>query len=72
MRRVMQPRPEDAATLERKRAALADQLDRHYWRERRVVMGSASVETIDCVLRMRYLSRVLAGPRALGPPLARR
>lgn len=59
------PRPEDRAALEAKRAALADALDRHGWRERRIVLGVASPETIDCVLRMRHLSRVLAGPRRL-------
>lgn len=64
--------PSTAAALERKRAALASQLDRHGWRERRIVLGVASPETIDCVLRMRYLSRVLAGPRRLvGLRLAR-
>lgn len=59
------PGPEDMADLNARRAALADQLDRHGWRERRIVAGNASPETIDCVLRNRHLSRVLAGPRPL-------
>lgn len=62
------PTQQDAASLERKRAELADKLDRHAWRERRVVSGTASAATVDCVMRNRHLSRVLAGPRpVIGP-----
>jgi hypothetical protein len=64
------PRAEDAASLARKREALADQLDRHAWRERRVVAGSCGPETVDCVIRHKYLSRVLTGPRAVYGPRA--
>lgn len=70
--RVITPRPKDAQALAAARHKLTQALECHHWRERRVVMGVASPETIDCVLRMRYLSRVLAGPRPLtGLRLAR-
>lgn len=64
--------PDTAAMLERKRATLADQLDRHAWRQRRMALGVASPETAACVDRMRYLSRVIEGPtRLIGLRLAR-
>jgi hypothetical protein len=56
------PSLEDAEALKRARLQLADKLDRHAWRERRIVNGQASPETIDATLRNRHLSRVLAGP----------
>lgn len=65
------PGPDDVAALARKRAELDAKLDRHGWRERRIVAGSASTETVDVVLRNRHLSRVLAGPVALGPRMVR-
>ena len=61
----MTPRPEARAALERKRAAFAAAVDRQYWRERRIVAGTASVETIEAALEFRHLSRVLAGPRSM-------
>lgn len=67
----IEPGPDDVAALARKRAELDAKLDRHGWRERRVVLGVASPETIDCVMRNRHLSRVLAGPVALGPRTSR-
>lgn len=66
------PSPEDVEALARARLQLADRLDRHSWRERRIVMGSASPETVDCVLGNRHLSRVLAGPVADRAPRALR
>ncbi len=56
------PGPEDRAALDRKRAELADRLEAHEARERRIVLGVASEATIDCVMRNKHLSRVLAGP----------
>lgn len=65
------PSAEDIEALARARLQLADELDRHKYRERRIVSGVASPQTIDCVLRNRHLSRVLAGPVALGPRTSR-
>lgn len=64
--------PKDAAALEAKRDALMRQLDAHGWRRRRVALGVASPETVACIERMRYLTRVTEGPRRLiGLRLAR-
>jgi hypothetical protein len=59
------PSLEDLEALARARLQMADRLDRHAFRERRIVAGHASPETIDCVLSNRHLSRVLAGPVAI-------
>ena len=55
------PHHDDAAALARARERLASELDRHYWRDCRGIVQSRA---------NRYLSRVLQGPRALGPSLA--
>jgi hypothetical protein len=57
------PTGEARAALDRARGRLADALDRHYWRLRRIELKQASQATVECVVRHKYLSRVLAGPR---------